>query len=131
MAGAPPRRTLVDMSENASFDDTFTQPTQPPQSTVRPAPATRTFRRSRTDRMVAGLCGGLAETLGVDATLLRVAVVALTVLGSGAGAIIYLICWLVVPEADLADPAIPTDPVNPTGTATTTVTGGAAADRPD
>lgn len=110
------------MSENAPLDDTLTSPAEPAQPTAQPAPpappapARRTFRRSRTDRMVAGLCGGLAETLGVDATLLRVAMVALTVLSSGSGAIIYLVCWLVVPEADPAGQG--TDP-----TGTTTVAG--------
>jgi phage shock protein PspC (stress-responsive transcriptional regulator) len=36
--------------------------------------------------------------LGIDVTLLRVLLVAATVFGVGAGAIIYLVCWMVVPE---------------------------------
>jgi phage shock protein PspC (stress-responsive transcriptional regulator) len=58
----------------------------------------RTFRRSRDDRMIAGVCGGAAKMLGIDVTLLRVLLVAATVFGVGAGAIIYLVCWMVVPE---------------------------------
>ena len=50
------------------------QPTEAPRSTP------RLFRRSRTDRMLGGVCGGLAETLGVDASLLRVGLVAATLL---------------------------------------------------
>jgi phage shock protein PspC (stress-responsive transcriptional regulator) len=56
------------------------------------------FRRSTDDRMVAGVCGGAARYFGVDATLMRVLLVAATVFGVGAGAILYLVCWLVVPE---------------------------------
>ena len=59
---------------------------------------TRTLYRSRSDRMVAGVCGGIAETFGVDATLVRIGLVAATLLGFGTGAVIYLICWMIVPE---------------------------------
>jgi phage shock protein C len=62
---------------------------------TRPA---RTLRRSRSDRMVAGVCGGVAAMFGIDAALVRIALVAATLLGFGAGAILYLICWMVVPE---------------------------------
>lgn len=58
----------------------------------------RTFRRSRTDRVVAGVCGGAASMLGIDVALLRVILVAATLFGFGAGALVYLVCWLVVPE---------------------------------
>ncbi|GAA4612011.1 PspC domain-containing protein [Saccharopolyspora hordei] len=58
----------------------------------------RKFRRSRDERMIAGLCGGAAEALGVDATLVRVALIALTLFGFGSGILFYLACWLVVPE---------------------------------
>ena len=59
----------------------------------------RTFRRSTDDRMVAGVCGGAAKLLGIDVVLLRVLLVAATLFGFGAGALVYLACWLVVPEA--------------------------------
>ncbi|MGH3881110.1 MAG: PspC domain-containing protein [Actinophytocola sp.] len=58
----------------------------------------RTLRRSRSDRMVAGVCGGIATTLGVDAALVRIGLVAATLLGFGTGAVLYLVCWLVMPE---------------------------------
>lgn len=60
----------------------------------------RTFRRSKNDRMVAGVCAGAAKTLGIDVTILRVLLVAATLFGFGAGALVYLACWLVVPEED-------------------------------
>ena len=54
--------------------------------------------RSRQNRMLAGVCGGIAEYLGWDPTLVRVAWIILTLLG-GSGILIYLILWLVMPES--------------------------------
>jgi phage shock protein PspC (stress-responsive transcriptional regulator) len=51
--------------------------------------------RSQTDRMIAGVCGGLGDYFGIDATLMRLVFVALTLLG-GHGILIYLILWLVM-----------------------------------
>jgi phage shock protein C len=56
------------------------------------------LRRSRDDRMVAGVCGGIARMLNMDAALVRILLVAATLLGFGTGAVIYLIAWMVVPE---------------------------------
>ncbi len=72
----------------------MTAPTQPP-----PAPATEgpLLRRSRHDRVLAGVCGGLGAYFGIDPVLLRIAFIVLAVLG-GPGIIIYLIAWLVMPE---------------------------------
>ena len=55
------------------------------------------FTRSRTDRVLAGVCGGTARALGVDPLVLRVAIVALTVAG-GTGALLYVLAWLFLPE---------------------------------
>jgi phage shock protein C len=54
--------------------------------------------RSRNDRKLAGVCGGIAEYYGWDPTLVRVAWIVLTLLG-GSGILIYLILWLVMPES--------------------------------
>ncbi|BFI96388.1 MULTISPECIES: PspC domain-containing protein [Rhodanobacter] len=54
--------------------------------------------RSRQNRTLAGVCGGIAEYLGWDPTLVRVAWIILTLLG-GSGILIYLIFWLVMPES--------------------------------
>lgn len=62
----------------------------------------RTFRRSSSDKMVAGVCAGAAKMLGIDVALLRVLLVAATLFGFGAGALVYLVCWLVVPEEEPA-----------------------------
>jgi phage shock protein C len=58
---------------------------------------TRKLYRSRTNRKLAGVCGGLAQYFNMDATLIRVLFVVLTVLG-GAGPLIYLVMWIVVPN---------------------------------
>jgi phage shock protein C len=54
--------------------------------------------RSRDDRMIAGVCGGAATLFGIDPAILRIALVAATVLGFGSGALLYLICWIILPE---------------------------------
>lgn len=48
--------------------------------------------------MVAGVCGGLAEVLNIDAVILRLALVLATLLGFGAGVILYLACWILMPK---------------------------------
>ncbi len=58
----------------------------------------RKLTRSRDDRWIAGICGGIAEHTGIDATLIRVILVIATILGAGSLVVIYLICWLVIPK---------------------------------
>lgn len=69
-------------------------------STTATPTATRRFRRSRDERMIAGVCGGAADLFGVDASLVRIVLVAATLLGFGTGFILYAACWLIVPEQD-------------------------------
>jgi phage shock protein C len=59
---------------------------------------TKKLRRSSTDRMLAGVCGGWAEMLGVDAAILRIVFVAATIFGVGAPALLYAVCWILMPE---------------------------------
>src|SRR5579883_3527319 len=54
--------------------------------------------RSRLDRKVAGICGGLAQHASMDPTLMRVLWVAATFLTGGVPIIAYIILWIVVPE---------------------------------
>lgn len=56
------------------------------------------LRRSSTDKMIAGVCGGWAELLGIDAAILRILLVAATIFGIGTPIVIYAICWIVMPE---------------------------------
>lgn len=58
--------------------------------------STRKLYRSKTDRKVAGVCGGLAQYFNIDPTLIRVLFVVLAVLG-GSGLVLYLALWIIVP----------------------------------
>ncbi|HYG94914.1 MAG TPA: PspC domain-containing protein [Nocardioides sp.] len=70
-----------------------------PYSQVPPPPAApRRLTRSRSDRMVSGVCGGFAEYFRVDANLIRIVVVAATVLGLGCPVLAYLAAWLLMPQ---------------------------------
>jgi phage shock protein PspC (stress-responsive transcriptional regulator) len=75
----------------------------PPSGSADRAP----LQRSRTDMMLGGVSGGLAEHTGVDALLWRVAFLGLTLAG-GAGIPIYLALWVLMPAA----PAGPADKTN-------------------
>ena len=56
--------------------------------------------RSKTDKMLCGVLGGLAEYLDVDATLIRILYAALSVFSAGfPGVVLYFICAIVIPEA--------------------------------
>jgi phage shock protein C len=55
--------------------------------------------RAREGRVIAGVCAGLAAYLGVDPTLVRLAVAVVAVIG-GIGVLLYLIAWIVIPEED-------------------------------
>jgi phage shock protein C len=57
----------------------------------------RKLYRSQTNRVLAGVCGGLADYFGVDTTIVRVLFIALAFIG-GAGLPIYLAMWIVVPK---------------------------------
>ena len=58
------------------------------------------LRRSRRNRMIAGVCGGLAEWLGWDPTLVRVLYVVVSILSAAfPGLLVYVVLWVVMPEA--------------------------------
>lgn len=62
-----------------------------------PRASDRSLRRSRDDRVIAGVAGGLGRYLGVDPVVVRVAFVVLALFG-GSGVLAYLVGWLVIPE---------------------------------
>lgn len=57
----------------------------------------RQLRRSKSNRMIAGVCGGLGEYLEVDPVLVRLLLVVATLMG-GSGIILYLVAWVLIPE---------------------------------
>jgi phage shock protein PspC (stress-responsive transcriptional regulator) len=73
------------------------------------------LRRSRTDRVFAGICGGFANYLGIDPVAARVLYLVLTFLTGGALILGYLLIWIIMPEEDPA-PAWPAPPYPPAAT---------------
>ena len=60
----------------------------------------KSLRRSRRHRMLAGVCGGLANWLGWDPTLVRVLYVVVSVCSAAfPGILVYLVLWIVMPQA--------------------------------
>lgn len=59
---------------------------------------TKKLYRSRTDRMIAGVCGGLGKYLGIDPTLVRLVFALLVLFGVGSGLVLYIILMVIVPE---------------------------------
>ena len=55
------------------------------------------LRRSRTNRMIAGVCGGLEEFFGLDAFWFRLAFVLAMIPGGIPGIAVYLLLWLIIP----------------------------------
>ncbi|HEY5529193.1 MAG TPA: PspC domain-containing protein [Thermoleophilia bacterium] len=56
----------------------------------------RRLYRSRTEKMIAGVCGGVAEYFNTDPTIVRLLWVLITLLG-GAGVLLYIVLWIVMP----------------------------------
>ncbi len=54
--------------------------------------------RSRSSRMICGVCGGVAEYFGIDPTLIRLAVTILTLFGVGVGIVIYIVAAIIIPD---------------------------------
>lgn len=59
------------------------------------------LRRSRSNRMIAGVVGGLADYWGLDPTLARVIFVVVSILSAAfPGILVYAVLWLIIPEGD-------------------------------
>lgn len=59
------------------------------------------LHRSRSNRIIAGVCGGLAEFLGWDPTLVRIVYVVGSILSAAfPGILVYLALWIVMPQGD-------------------------------
>ena len=65
-------------------------------------PEPKRLFRSRTNRMLGGVCGGIAEFFVLDPTLVRLAFVLGTILGFGALVFVYLAMLIIVPEVPLS-----------------------------
>ncbi|MFF1613474.1 PspC domain-containing protein [Amycolatopsis sp. NPDC058278] len=63
-------------------------------------PETKKVRRSRTDKMLTGVCGGWATYLGIDANVLRLGLVAAVFLSVGIAIPVYIAAAILTPEED-------------------------------
>lgn len=64
---------------------------------INPVPHRKLYR-SRRERMIAGVCGGLAEYFNIDPTWVRLIFIVFFFLG-GSAFLVYIIMWLIVPSA--------------------------------
>ena len=60
---------------------------------------TKKLYRSSSNKVFAGVCGGIGEYLGVDPTLIRIAFILLAVMSRFSIVIVYFLCWAIMPQA--------------------------------
>lgn len=58
----------------------------------------RKLTRPRIERMLAGVCAGLAQFFGLDISLVRIAYTILTIFTAFAGVPVYILMWIIIPE---------------------------------
>jgi phage shock protein C len=103
------RRGMNETSHGNSAPQSGTHQNQPYQNqpyqnqpyqnqTHQNQPPYRRLRRSRSERMLAGVCGGVAEYLRVDPTLVRVGFAVLAIITWGVALVGYAAAWLIMPE---------------------------------
>ena len=95
---------LAELRANGGLtDEEFTRAKERVLSTEQPrsgdsvAPTVNAFRRSRTDRWLGGICGGLARLTGAEAWVWRLLFTVLFIFG-GVGLVLYLLLWIFVPS---------------------------------
>ncbi|HML95209.1 MAG: PspC domain-containing protein [Candidatus Dadabacteria bacterium] len=57
------------------------------------------LHRSRKDRMIAGICGGLGEMFSIDPTLIRLIAALIGLFTVGTAILVYVLGWIIIPEA--------------------------------
>jgi phage shock protein PspC (stress-responsive transcriptional regulator) len=102
--GRPEDFEQDDMTQNESSSSsssraqgTTSQPGPDPSAAAEP----RRLYRSENDRVIGGVCGGLANYLRIDPAIVRIIFALITFGGFGSGILIYLILWMVVPSKNL------------------------------
>jgi len=59
----------------------------------------KNYRRTRTSKVIGGVCGGIGEYLQIDPVIIRLLFAASLFIG-GAGFVIYMLAWIIVPKED-------------------------------
>lgn len=94
------REAMIQMGAPADFGEQCNSNGSTEQSEQTTQVTARKLYRSRTNRSIAGICGGLAVFFDVDPTLIRLVTLLLIVFG-GLSIWVYLILWFVIPEAPI------------------------------
>lgn len=68
-------------------------------STPIPAPTRKRLTRNPDDKILGGVCSGVADHLGIDVTLVRVLTVVGAIFGLGSLVVAYVVAWILMPEA--------------------------------
>jgi len=58
----------------------------------------KVLRRSRSNRMIAGVCSGLAEFFGISSFWFRLGFLIALIPGGVPGILVYLLCWIIIPS---------------------------------
>ena len=82
--------------ENEENDTTDAETIRAEENKAETTPANR-LHKSRTNKQIAGVCGGIAEYLRVDPSIVRLVTIVL-MLGWGSGLLAYIICAIIIPE---------------------------------
>ena len=61
-------------------------------------PAVKRLYRSKSERILGGVCGGIADYFNVDPTIVRLLWILITFMSFGAGVLAYIIAWFIIPE---------------------------------
>ena len=78
------------------------------------ASETKKLYRSRSERMIAGVCGGMGKYLGIDATVIRLLFALLSIFtGLVPGLILYLVLMFIIPDEPLESPTASEEPPAP------------------
>jgi phage shock protein C len=93
-----PTRVDVDPERPTEVRPPVEEPTSVQGPTPAPRPTAGRLHRSRDDRVLAGVCGGLGEYFRIDPVLVRIAFV-LLIFAGGLGILAYILGWIFIPEA--------------------------------
>ena len=85
------------MDETRSYPQGFPPPLSPEPGAGSPPTPQRPLTRIRRNRVLAGVCTGLAARYGWELILVRIAFVFLALIGGG-GILLYLLCWIMIPK---------------------------------
>lgn len=94
------RATMKQLGAPSDFGERRDDAAETPDGDAEPQPAPRKLYRSRSERSIAGVCGGLAAYFDADPTMIRLLMLLLILFG-GLSIWAYVILWIVIPEEPL------------------------------